>query len=195
MKRPTRLLALLGLLALLAMERSPTPLLGGTDKPPVNPAVTASNDLAFDLYGRLAQEDRGKNLFFSPYSIFNALLLVAEGARRETADEMGRALRLPRTVRRAGDDARAQPWGLEPIHRGMAELNRRFEEASRPPSKTVLGRLASLRKRGKTKGDPQFDPTFQADRPFMFLLRDRHSGAILFLGRLSNPTLTPPVRP
>ncbi len=32
-----------------------------------------------------------------------------------------------------------------------------------------------------------FTPTFKADRPFVFLIRDRKSGAVLFLGRVLDP--------
>mgnify|MGYP002150967789 FL=1 len=32
-----------------------------------------------------------------------------------------------------------------------------------------------------------FTPTFRADRPFVFLIRDQATGAVLFLGRLQRP--------
>jgi serine protease inhibitor len=105
-------------------------------------AVTANNEMALDLYARLSRENTEESLFFSPYSISNALVIAAEGARGETAEEMGKVLRLPRPLHQAGD----RPWKLEPIHTGLAALNRQFADASRSPPKTVRDRLARLRK-------------------------------------------------
>ncbi len=37
------------------------------------------------------------------------------------------------------------------------------------------------------KGEPGAPKVFRADRPFVFLIRDKKSGAVLFLGRVSDP--------
>ena len=105
------------------------------------PAALANNALAFDLYGRLVREKSDESLFFSPYSISSALVIVTEGARAETADEMGKALRFPNKLHQAGD----RPWKLGPLHKELAGLNKQFEEASRPPSKDLAKKLAGLR--------------------------------------------------
>ena len=34
-----------------------------------------------------------------------------------------------------------------------------------------------------------FTPSFRADRPFVFLIRDRTTGTILFLGRMMEPSV------
>ena len=59
-----------------------------------DPVVQADNQFALDLYGRLDQEQPGKNLFFSPTSISLALTMTAGGARGQTLAEMTKALHL-----------------------------------------------------------------------------------------------------
>jgi serpin B len=52
--------------------------------------VKDSNTFALDLYGQLALQDG--NLFFSPYSISNALAMTYAGARGETAKQIATTL-------------------------------------------------------------------------------------------------------
>src|SRR5512135_2248728 len=55
-------------------------------------AAGGINAFAFDLYARLAEEKKGANLFFSPYSISTALSMTCAGARGNTAAEMKKTL-------------------------------------------------------------------------------------------------------
>ena len=70
---------------------------------------TANTDFALDMYGQLSAAHEDRNLFFSPYSIMSALSMCAEGARGETAAEMGKVLRFPDAVRRKGDQSDSLP--------------------------------------------------------------------------------------
>ena len=121
MKRMTQILVVAGLVTLagdlLAAE---------VGAAPVKHAVQANSDFAFDMYHRLAKENTGENLFFSPYSISSALAMTAEGARGKTAEEMGKVLRFGEATRRVGADAQLIPWRTSLIHTGMAELNDRL---------------------------------------------------------------------
>jgi serpin B len=77
-------------------------------------AAGAINTFALDLYWRLASS-RG-NLFFSPYSVHDALGLAFAGAAGRTAEQMAKVLRWgidqldarPSTLVGLGGDARAR---------------------------------------------------------------------------------------
>ena len=69
------------------------------------------------------------------------------------------------------------------FHKAFVETNEEGTEAaaSTAVSTKLLGSLPFL--------EPPPVPIFRADHPFLFVIRDRKSGAILFLGRIANPAL------
>jgi serpin B len=92
----------------------------------ISQAESADREFAMDLYHQLAKEHPGENLFFSPISISNALLIAAEGASGETAEQMGEVLHLPAALRTTGSHAAATPWQFAAIHKGQAAINYRL---------------------------------------------------------------------
>ena len=67
-------------------------------------------------------------------------------------------------------------------HKAFVEVNERGTEAAAATAMAaVTASFSRLRRR------PAF-PVFRADHPFVFAIRDRTSGAILFLGRVADPT-------
>jgi len=63
----------------------------------------------------------------------------------------------------------------EVIHKTYIEVNEEGTEAAAATGEMILG-SANI--------EP---PIFRADHPFIFLIRDNHTGSILFLGRIANP--------
>jgi len=63
------------------------------------------------------------------------------------------------------------------IHQAYVDVNEEGTEAAAATAVTM--RLTSV--------GPSQTPVFRADHPFLFLIRDNHSGSILFIGRLLNP--------
>ena len=63
------------------------------------------------------------------------------------------------------------------IHKAYVEVNEEGTEAAAATG--VVMRLTSV--------GPAPIPVFRADHPFLFLIRDNHSGSILFIGRVENP--------
>ena len=73
-------------------------------------------------------------------------------------------------------ETRAPP----PADAFAAELGAVAEEATEAAAATAVVM--------KSRGRPAPTPDFRADHPFLFLIQHNETGAILFLGRLTNPT-------
>ncbi len=67
-------------------------------------------------------------------------------------------------------------WIDEVIHKAFVDVNEEGTEAAAATAVMMLG-----------TGMPRRPVVFRADHPFLFLIRDTRSGAILFLGRVVNP--------
>ncbi|HEY5864471.1 MAG TPA: serpin family protein, partial [Candidatus Tectomicrobia bacterium] len=128
--RSSILLVLAGLSIMVASLGSPqapaqAPLAPEHARTPMSLAVGMSNNFAMELYRRLAEEQTTDNLFFSPYSIVSAFAMAAEGARGETARQMGMVLRFPQEARRVGNDSSLLPWNTALLHTALADLQQR----------------------------------------------------------------------
>jgi serine protease inhibitor len=101
---------------------------------------------------------------------------------------MERAFKDPRAADGAQFDGMSQSqdpsqklYVSKVLHKAFVEVNEKGTEAA----------AATAVMMPKAEAAPQsvpFTPTFRADRPFLFLVRDRQSGSVLFLGRVLNPT-------
>ncbi|MGH7139610.1 MAG: serpin family protein, partial [Pirellulales bacterium] len=94
------------------------------------PAVVESNNgFAVALYGQLAKLNPDGNLFFSPYSVYGALLMAAEGAHGETLTQMAGVLHFPQPIHATAKTESA----TRQINTGLAALNKRLMAANRVP--------------------------------------------------------------
>ncbi len=101
-------------------------------------AVQAGNSFAIDFYKHLAKDESAGNLFFSPYSISTAMTMVQEGARGQTAQEIGNVLGFPKAARRTGPDSQLIPWQTSLIHTGLAEIDGRLVQHVDPQAQAQL---------------------------------------------------------
>ena len=63
------------------------------------------------------------------------------------------------------------------VHQAVVEVNEQGTEAAAATAVVIDGRSA-----------PRPTPIFRADHPFLFLIREKQTGSILFLGRVMDPT-------
>ncbi|MGF1579116.1 MAG: serpin family protein, partial [Gemmataceae bacterium] len=112
---------------------------------PATKVVEGNNEFALDLYKKFAADNKTKNIFFSPYSITQALAMTFEGARAKTALEMGKVLRLPEYVRQVGNDQR--PWQTEKFNAILASLNARLTPPKAAETKKFQQKADVLQKK------------------------------------------------
>ena len=78
----------------------------------------------------------------------------------------------------AGMDGTTLLYISAAIHQAVVEVNEEGTEAAAATG-IVMG----------FKAVPEPPPTFRADHPFIFLIRDNMTGSILFIGRVVDPTV------
>lgn len=83
--------------------------------------------------------------------------------------------------------------GHEPPHEDSlfisAVFHKAFVETNEEGTEAAAATAAAMAPTGaRFASKPPPVPTFRADHPFLFAIRDRKSGAILFLGRMADPT-------
>jgi len=66
------------------------------------------------------------------------------------------------------------------FHKAFVEVNEKGTEAAAATAVAMVARLSLPR-------DVPFTPEFKADRPFVFLIREKSTGSVLFLGRMTQP--------
>jgi serpin B len=92
-----------------------------------------------------------------------------------TLASMGMTDAFSRNADFSGMDGSKSLFISEVIHKAFIDVN---EEGTEAAAATAVVMAKSI---------PLPPPTFRADHPFVFLIRDNHSGSILFLGRVANP--------
>jgi serpin B len=132
------------------------------------------NSLSGDkLDGWLAQAQNQKVIVFLP-----RFKMTQEFALGGTLASMGMTDAFSSRADFSGMDGARDLFISAVVHKAFVEVN---EEGTEAAAATGVAMAASAFR-------PQPIPVFRADHPFIFLIRDTHSGSILFLGRMTDPS-------
>jgi serpin B len=66
------------------------------------------------------------------------------------------------------------------MHKAFVDVNEEGTEAAAATAVIMAPTAAPIQ-------EPKEPPVFRADHPFVFMIRDNHNDAILFMGRIMNP--------
>ncbi|NXS42685.1 SPB10 protein, partial [Balaeniceps rex] len=91
-------------------------------------ASTSVGKFTVDLFKKLNETNKGKNIFFSPWSISSALALVYLGAKGNTATEMAEVLHFTQAAEAEGSSSVARPSRGRPKRRKMDPEHEQAED-------------------------------------------------------------------
>jgi serpin B len=105
--------------------------------------------------------------------------LAAQFSLAKPLGEMGMTDAFSSRADFSGMDGKRDLFISAVVHKAFVDVNEEGTEAAAATG-VVMRSMAVMM--------PRPTPVFRADHPFIFLIRDAHSGSILFLGRLVDPT-------
>jgi serpin B len=102
--------------------------------------------------------------------------MSCEFSLKDTLSALGMPMAFSPRADFSGMDVKKDLFLSEVFHKAYVDVNEEGTEAAAATG-AVMARVRAVRN----------TVTFRADHPFVFLIRERRSGAILFLGRLEDP--------
>ncbi len=112
-----------------------------SSKPNRKPPPPVHTGFAIDIYKQLTKEH--SNIFFSPYSIYEALSMTTEGARGKTASEMGNVMHYPNISHRENNET--QPWNMSMIHERLAAFRNSLSSPNKAATAMIEKRIKRLK--------------------------------------------------
>jgi len=109
---------------------------------------------------------------------FPKFTLETEYSLSDTLTEMGMPTAFSDAADFSGMDGTQYLYVSDVVHKAYVDVNEEGTEAAAATAVMMTGK-------GLVEEDPV--PVFRADHPFIFLIQDNETGAILFIGRVSNP--------
>ena len=107
--------------------------------------------------------------------------MTSEFSLKETLQALGMTLPFSETEADFSGISSAEELMISAVvHKAYVEVNEQGTEAAAASAVLIAPRSAPFER-------PEQPPVFRADHPFVFLIRDNRTGAILFLGRVVNP--------
>ncbi len=134
-----------------------------------------------DLEGILNEENLGKWLNCLKRQKVETYFPKFQMTQSFNLNDILRSLGMKEAFTRSADFSNMEPcrelYISDVVHKAFVEVDEKGTEAA--AATAVVMELAAM---------PMNVPVFKADHPFIFIIRDRSTNSILFIGRLTDPT-------